>query len=462
MRTYITHIFSTLVLSFIISLPLMAHDGTSIGIIGDIANNPELCRTAVVYTYSKDCRQIHVTSKQFGNDNTFVQFDNDPLIINGKVMIHLDMNKDANHLMEVLIQIRTLRTMGADTVAVYSDQRLTQNTIDKLALAGAGDLILRDGTHLGLTPFRKSVATPNRRLLAGPPVLVSDNHLALGAEIAKEMSIPFHNSVSKLTENNAPARQVFLLSAIRPPVNQAIFDTLENVRKLSEKGHRVVLITPYFPYSRSDKIDQPGVTVTGRLIADLIENAGAYAVSFARLHAPQAEGFFNIPTIHISGRETINTYLAQQNVDIVISPDAGFQKDATLYADELGKPVLVINKQRDPKSGDSKIVTMGDFDLNGMTAAVIDDETASGGTLGGVAEFLKQQGAQKVMGVVTHLAGAAQSAIDNDQLDSIVVTDSFPLDDVSEQVTKLSLASEYAGTLKRHMVCDTLLTEGLK
>ncbi len=214
-------------------------------------------------------------------------------------------------------------------------------------------------------------------------------------------------------------------------------------------GSQITLVSPYLPYARSDKKDQYGVAITGRLAADMIETSGTDAVSFVRAHAPQSEGFFKIPTIQTMGRKTINAFLANLNVEQIISPDAGFQKDATLYADDLKVPVSVVNKQRNLQTGESKLHGISGPKVKGKIVAIIDDETASGGTLGKVAEFLKKLGAAKVVAVVTHLSGNADQALNSVAIDSLAVTDTFKITKQHSKLSVLSVAKEISDDLKK-------------
>jgi len=113
---------------------------------------------------------------------------------------------------------------------------------------------------------------------------------------------------------------------------------------------------------------------------------------------------------------------------VIIAPDAGAQKDDTLYAKDLGIPVNVINKARDPKTGVSRIIDMSGIEVAGLRVAVIDDETASGGTLDEASEFLRKRGASYIAAVVTHLAGDAARALKSPNIDQMVVTDTLPIE----------------------------------
>lgn len=422
------------------------------------------------------CKVAAANAKEFPNGNTFVQFQTDISAGDFRLLVPAAMKGDA--LMEALIKLRTARTLNAASVTVIvlpvdpkadngkavKDESMSSELLkDFFRVAGATniqygerDTLTRDLTRQRLLRFPRPAHDQIER------VVIGDGHPVLTKTIAGGLGLPvsqWDKLFAKYQGAAAAKVQVLYVSPVAlPAVNQEFFRTLAQIFEAKNRGFDVTLITPYLPYARTDKMDQPGVSVTGRLIADLIETVGTDRVAFARLHAPQSQGFFSIPSLHVSGRDTINKFLADYKIDAVVSPDAGFQKDATLYADGLKVPVIVLNKQRDPKSGESTLKTMGDMDLKGKRLAVIDDETASGSTLGTAAEFLKSQGATAVVGVVTHLAGSADKAISNKALDLVVVTNTFPVGIAdSERFKALSIGEELAAGLTRMLHCEPLL-----
>jgi ribose-phosphate pyrophosphokinase len=244
--------------------------------------------------------------------------------------------------------------------------------------------------------------------------------------------------------------RIYLAAPALPPVNESFFLVLDQIRALAERGASVRLITPYLPYARSDKADLPGMAIIGKLITDLIEQAGVEAAIFVRAHSPQSQGFFNIPAFNLGGRNAINEAIRAEGVQMIISPDAGFQKDATLYATELNLPLSIINKKRDPITGKLSIHGISGDPIAGLDVAVIDDETASGETLDNAAAFLKKNGARKVVGVVSHLAGDAQKARASKNLDRLVVTNTFPIrSELKREIKVVSIASEIGQLVKQ-------------
>ena len=445
-------------------------------LIMDLRSNPEAAKAYC--EKHNDCRVLETKTKEFPNGNTFVQFSGSTSNKDLRLLLPAQLSSDA--LMEALIKVRTASVQNAQEIGVEidADDRLDiEDSLSRLHFTPhlltdyfrtAGAHWIKIGKHkIPLGSAHRYVSTYKKKDYR--PVVMDLGHESVSAAIAKELKLPLF-SAKQLEEkqdavniNKEDGLQIFMVAPVDQPVNENFFKTLAQVYKQKLRGHKVVLITPYFPYARSDKMDQKGVSITGRLIADLMEAVGTDVASFSRLHAPQAQGFFRIPTVHTSGRETINQFLKEYAVDAIVSPDAGFQKDATLYADDLKLPVYVLNKQRNPVTGESELKEMGELKLEGLRLAIIDDETASGSTLGDAAQFLKSKGAKNVIGVVTHLAGNAGKALENTALDLVVVANTFPIRvPQSDRFKALSIGEEIARNLQDVVIghgCSQFLTE---
>lgn len=389
-------------------------------------------------------------TREFDNGNTGAWFYQSVLGYDFEILIPSAFNAD--ELMEALIKIRTAYAQGAKRVTVVSEiplddiEFLTSQPdskrlpLEKLfQIAGASNIRVGGKPSVRLVRESRGYAYQdwsNSAFMAG------DSHPYLRDELARLLKI---NVVDAKHSRYFDRTQIFYVASITPPVNENFFKLLADIIDLKSKGASVTLITPYLPYARSDKKDHEGVSVTGRLVADLIEAVRTDSIAFVRAHAPQSEGFFSIPVFHISGRRTLKEYLAQQGIDLVVSPDAGFQKDATLYAEDLGVPVAVVNKQRDPETSETLLHDISGPAIKGLHVAIIDDETASGSTLAKVAAFLKEHGAKTVTAVVSHLAGAGKKALESRDIDHIVVTNTFPVDTMNNgRVRVLSIAKEIA------------------
>lgn len=418
---------------------------------------------ASLETICKTCSKLDVIeadAKEFANGNTFVRFIQP--VAQQNVVVYVPKIIDANQFMELLIKIRTAQANFARSVSVA-----IHPSSGSIEVRGVNGNLLLDPAHA-----RQLIAKAGANNLAGvslasqnientsvnqrnPKVLKSAIvDMGTNSTLARNVSVRLGLPIVLATEQKeqlikGQVNHAIVVSSVADPHNESFLTALGKAQQISKAGIRVTLLTPYLPYARSDKMDQNGVAVIGRLAADMIESSGVAEAQFVRAHAPQSQGFFRIPTIQTMGRGTINRYLRSVGIEQVISPDAGFQKDATLYADDLKVPVAVINKQRDLQTGESKLHDMSGPSVTGKVVAIIDDETASGGTLKKAAEFLKANGAKKVIAVVTHLAGDAAQAVTSPHIDEMVVTDTFEVKVANPKLKVLSLADEVSADLRR-------------
>lgn len=386
------------------------------------------------------------TAGEFVNGNTYVRLLEN--VAGSTVELFLPSVLSSNDFMEALITIFALKKNHALMIRVnfghavapmvtLSDISSLVNVERWLRAAGADSVILSRQERM-----IKKFQPASRRGPGAEAIVVGLNHPDLASQIAGHLGLEY---VTTLNKRNIQGRAVKLVAPSPEPVNANFFKTLLLAQKLRALGAAdIELVTPYLPYARSDKVDQPGIGVNGRLIANLIEASSIATASFVRPHAPQSEGFFGIPTRSISGRKTINQYLATIQVQAIIAPDVGFQKDAKLYADELSVSLAVINKKRNPITSEIEMMGISGPDVRGQIVAVIDDETASGKTLSDAAKYLKQLGALKVYAVVTHLTADARAALESPDIEMVVVTNTLPIQISHAKLKVLSAGEEIA------------------
>jgi len=398
---------------------------------------------------------------EFANTNTFVRMKT--AVVGQDVYIHLPSTLTPDQLMEALIKIRTAKTLGARSVSVVSTSNLNSilvkysglksdllklNIEQFLRVAGADYSI-----ELSLVEQKlirnslDSVFLNKENKLVKEIYVVGRHHRHLAQDIARKLGLPYRSFEEVRTGRN---KHIIFVAPASAPVNENLFQILSNVERWKKQGAQVTLVSPYLPYARSDKVDQPGVTVTGRLAADLIEAAGTDSMVFVRAHAPQSQGFFSIHTLQVSSHDTINKKLRSLGVEQIISPDGGFLKSATLYAEALNLPLGGINKQRDVLTGEIKLLGLSGPSPKNRIVAVIDDETVSGRTLAEAAKFLvEEHGAKSVIAVVTHLAGKPKAALQSPFISQFIVTNSLPVKKSKrEPFDVLSLADEMSDILR--------------
>ena len=204
---------------------------------------------------------------------------------------------------------------------------------------------------------------------------------------------------------------------------------LDALRRAS--AGRITAVIPYFAYGRTDKKDQPRVPITARLLADMIEAAGAHRVLTMDLHAGQVQGFFNIPVDELTAVGLLCERIQQLEIDdlVVVSSDIGFAKRARNFAELLDAPLAIIEKRRVGNDGTSESVTLIG-DVRGKTALIVDDEVDRASSLVGAVEVLQRQGARGIFAACVHavLSGPAVERLRRCDVRQLVTTDTIRLD----------------------------------
>ncbi len=403
-------------------------------------------------------------TKKFENDNTYVELYNSDVntdgvrVVNRDVVIALPDRLDHDQLMEALLKIRAAKIFGSRRVWVDVNQWVHQVVLSGrggseldlsqlLALVGV-DAVMEGGIATPLLPdfprYRNWVEHSDYSIGASQPTSISHQVAAL---LGKAV---FSFEELKRCPDWVRGRKIYWFAATMTPVDQNFFLALGHIRWLTKHRAVVHLITPYLPYARSDKPEfDLGVATQGSLAADLIEGVGTQGITVVRAHAPQSLGFFRIHSNEVAARRTIVEYLKSQNIECIVSPDAGFQKDATKYQQELshaygeGRQVglAVMNKQRNAE-GEKILGGTGLEEIRGKKVVIIDDETATGGTLAHVAEVIQGYGARSIFAVVTHLAGPGEKALNCPMIERLIATDTVPPAIIHPKLQILSVAQE--------------------
>jgi ribose-phosphate pyrophosphokinase len=211
---------------------------------------------------------------------------------------------------------------------------------------------------------------------------------------------------------------------------------------------------PYFSYAKGDKKDEPRVSIRARVCADAIETAGADRVVTMDLHAPQVQGFFRIPVDDLYALPVLCEALEAKDFQdlVVVAPDAGFAKKARRYARRLNAPLAIGDKQRSDHTEKAEVVDLIG-EVTGRTALIVDDFTASAGTLIDAARVLKEHGAACVYAAVTHglLVGNAVEQIDASPIERLFMTDTVETQPVefSERIEVVSVAGLFGEAIRR-------------
>lgn len=287
------------------------------------------------------------------------------------------------------------------------------------------------------------------------PTLARQICANLGIELGGSHTVKFSNDnmMVQITENVREC-DVFVVQTSCPPVHDNFFELLMMIDALkSASAARITAVMPYIPYIRSDKKDRPRISITAKLVARLLEEAGADRVLTMDLHTPQAQGFFDVPVDQLTGAATISDRLKREDLSdwILVAADVGEAKDIGRYANRLDLQFAIIDKRRVGDNTTPEAVHLIGS-VEGKTALVVDDEIASGGTLVTAAEFLKKHGATRVVAAATHgvFSSGAIERIDNSWIEKVIVTDTMPIDSKSSsKIEVLSTADNFASAIAR-------------
>lgn len=286
------------------------------------------------------------------------------------------------------------------------------------------------------------------------PELAAEICHNLGIELGESSTVTFSNqNMMVQIEENVRECDVFVVQTSCPPVHANFFELLMMIDALkSASAARITAVMPYIPYIRSDKKDRPRISIAAKLVARLLQEAGADRVLTMDLHTPQAQGFFDVPMDQLLGAGPICDRLMREDLTdwILVAADVGEAKDIGRYANRLDLPFAIIDKRRVGDNTKPEAVHLIG-NVEGKTALVVDDEIASGGTLTAAAEFLKEHGAARVMATATHavFSNGAIERIDDAWIEKVIVTDTMPVERSSDKIEVLSTADLFASAIAR-------------
>ena len=257
---------------------------------------------------------------------------------------------------------------------------------------------------------------------------------------------------------------VFIVQSLGQPVNRNLMQLLvmiDAAKRASAK--RITAVIPWFAYSRQDRKTKPREPITARLIANMIQVAGADRVMTMDLHVGQIEGFFSFPVDHLTAMHTFVDHFVDEGFRdaddaVVVAPDTGEAKVAKRLADHLGLPWAIINKMR--REAQQSEVTHVIGDVASKRAVMIDDLIDTAGTLCNAAERLIDEGATEVYACATHavFSGPAYQRIDASPIKEVVVTDSLPLKEGEprSKIRSLTIAPILASTIRNVFTDDSV------
>jgi len=302
-----------------------------------------------------------------------------------------------------------------------------------------------------------------------PPLLFSGtSNRLLTEEIARRMQTRVGNALVDRFKNdecrieireNVRGAEVFVVQSLcRSPqgatVNDALMELLLIIDALRRaSANRISAVIPYYGYAKQDKKTKGREPISAKLVANMIEMAGAERIVTLDLHAAQIQGFFDVPVDNLMAAPTLCNYLKNQNLQgdriVVVSPDAGGVPRAETFAKRLKSNLAVIIKRR--PEPDVSEVTHIVGDVEGKIAVVVDDMISTGGTLVKAAEALRKKGATDVYTLATHgiFAGDAIAQFEKSDISRVIVTNTIPRTIDSTKVEHLTIAQILADAIKR-------------
>ncbi|MCI0393466.1 MAG: ribose-phosphate pyrophosphokinase [Chloroflexi bacterium] len=293
------------------------------------------------------------------------------------------------------------------------------------------------------------------------------SHPQLARDIAAHLGLPLEAThISRFSNDNlyiqlgasVRGRRVYIVQSLFPPVNDHLVELLmmlDIARSAAAKEIHAVI--PYFSFARSDKKDAPRISITARLVADLLTTAGATQVMTMMLHSPQVHGFFSIPADPLTARPVFERHFLQRDLGntIVVAPDVGHAKSAGRFAESLGLPVAAGNKER-VSDTEVKISGLVGRQVKGFRRALIyDDEIATGSSVVEMSHLLVENGIEEIWAVCTHgvfVGGALQKLAAVPQITEIVTTDTvyIPPEKRAPNLHILSVAPVFGDAIQRN------------
>ena len=296
-------------------------------------------------------------------------------------------------------------------------------------------------------------------------LVTGNSNLKLADGISKYVGLELSNcDVKRFADNeifvemkeNVRGEDVFVIQSTSYPANDNLMELLiiiDTLRRASAK--RITAVLPYYGYARQDRKPGPRTPITSKLVANMIDKAGANRVLTMDLHAGQIQGFFDIPTDNLFAApvlvEDIKSKLTK-DTPIIVSPDVGGVVRARIIAKRIGADLAIVDKRRE-KAGESEVMNIIG-DVEGRECFMIDDIVDSAGTLCNASDALIKQGATKVYSYVTHgvLSGNAVERVNNSSLTKLLITDTIEESDAvkkSDKIDVISISSLLGEAIKR-------------
>lgn len=298
------------------------------------------------------------------------------------------------------------------------------------------------------------------KLALQPKIFACTNSKVLGERIAKSFGEDLGNVITSTYsdgefqpsyEESIRGTRIFVIASTNPgPENLMELLLMLDAAKRASARH-ITAVIPYFGWARQDRKDKPRVPIAAKLVAKMLETAGATRIITMDLHADQIQGFFERPVDHLFASTIFLPYLRALNLDnlTIASPDMGGSKRAYAYSKALESDVVICYKQRAKANVISHMELIGD--VTGKNVVLIDDMVDTAGTLTKAADLMIERGAKSVRAICTHpiLSGSAYQRLEDSKLEELIVTDSIPTTQKSAKIRVLSCADLFADVMHK-------------
>ena len=296
-----------------------------------------------------------------------------------------------------------------------------------------------------------------------PKIFACSQSIELAKNIAKEYGVSLGNVITThfsdgefqpAFEESIRGRRIFLIGSTFPSADNLMEMLLMCDAAKRASARHITAVMPYFGWARQDRKDKPRVAIGAKLVAKLLESAGATRIMTMDLHADQIQGFFEKPVDHLFASTIFLPYVNSLGLDnlTIASPDMGGSKRAYAYSKYLESDVVICYKQREKANVISHMELIGD--VKGKNVILVDDMIDTGGTLTKAADLMIERGALSVRAICTHpiLSGDAYDRIQNSQLTELIVSDTIPLKKDVSKIKVVSCATLFADVM--HKVQD--------
>ncbi|HZZ85274.1 MAG TPA: ribose-phosphate pyrophosphokinase [Anaeromyxobacteraceae bacterium] len=312
------------------------------------------------------------------------------------------------------------------------------------------------------------------RLLPGYKIFSGNSNTALAQAVAAHLDGPLSKClVGRFSDGeiqveigeNVRGLDTFIVQSTAPDANNRLMEMLIMIDALKRaSAGSITAVIPYYGYARQDRKVAPRTPITAKLVADLIEAAGATRVVSMDMHAGQIQGFFNIPFDHLYAAPVLLDHMrkrfdGQAQDVVVVSPDAGGVERARAYSKRLGSTLGIVDKRRTKPNVAEIMNVIGE--VNGKTAVLLDDMIDTAGTLTQAANALMDKGAARVFAYASHgvLSGPAVERIQKSPIEEVVITDTIALSPQAQacpKIKSLSVAKLFAEAIRRIHTGDSL------